>query len=76
MRDDQGSDLRGTVAADVVAHRLRHGLPGRGRAGVLVLPAVLAPQLLGTGSVALAEQAERLSVDRVALASVHRQARR
>ena len=31
---------------------------------------------LGTGSVALAEQAERLSVDRVALTSVHRQSRR
>ena len=44
--------------------------PGR---GVLVLPAVLGPQLLGRGRVASAEQAQRLPVGRVDLAAVHRQ---
>ena len=72
MRDDQGRHLRGAVALDIGANGGGHGGRGFARGGELVLPAVLAPQLLGRGSLALAQQAKRFLVVRVDLAAVDR----
>ena len=71
--DDQRRHLLGAVAADVGADGVGHRVAGLGRAGVLVLPALLGPQLLGRSRVAPAEQAQRLLVGRVDLAAVDRE---
>ena len=66
----QRRNLVGAVAGHVVAHGVDHGLTGPRGAGVLVLPALLGPDLLGSGWIPVAEQIEGVAVSGVHLAAI------
>lgn len=73
MRHHQRRHRLRPGGVDVVVDGGGHGPAGVAWHGALVLPAVLSAQLLGSGHVASAEQAQGLAIRCIGLAAVQRQ---